>query len=64
MEELIKEIEKHLTDEDKDMQNYKELANKFMEHGHDGIAQILMDISAEEAVHARHLREVIASIAE
>lgn len=63
MEELIAEIEKHLNDEDEDMQKYEELANKFMEHGHDGIAQVLMDISAEEAIHAKHLREVIADIA-
>lgn len=63
MEELIQAISKAVADEDKGVQEYEEMAEAFMQHGHDEYAQILRDMAAEEATHAKHLHNILAEVA-
>lgn len=64
MEKIINAIGKALSDEDEGMQTYKEMADAFMELGHEEYAQILRDMAAEEAMHAKYLNNILAELAE
>lgn len=64
MDQIINAINKALSDEDEGVQTYEEMADAFKQLGHDEYAQILYDMAAEEAIHAKHLKAILAELAE